>query len=201
MIRLAIVDDDALIRESLKILLHNKENIQVTHLGENGLDALRISKEGVDVMLLDLRMPTMGGLEALRQMEHTKVLILTTFDEEEEIKQALNLGAKGYLLKSATPGSIQHAISQVAQGKNVLDEVAMKVLRKELVLEPHVEIDLSEREMDILRLISEGLSNKQIAETLFIGEGTVKNYVSSILTKTGLDHRTQLAVWYLKGKL
>lgn len=201
MIRLAIVDDDALIRESLKILLDGQADISVTHLGENGLDAIRIAKDGVDVMLLDLRMPKLGGIEALRQMPEQKVLILTTFDEDEEIAKALQLGAKGYLLKSATPDSIRQAVVQIAQGKNVFDEVAMTVLRRGIPTQSEKEVELSDREQEIVQLIAEGLSNKQIAGELFISEGTVKNYISNILTKTGLEHRTQLAVWHLKGKI
>ena len=201
MIRLAIVDDDALIRESLKILLDGKDDIQVVELGSTGLDAIQIARRGVDVMLLDLRMPQMGGLEALAQMEGQRVLILTTFDEDEEIAQALNLGAKGYLLKSATPESIQNAIRQVHQGKTVLDEAAMRVVRQNILHEKPIEVDLSQREKEIIELIAQGLSNKQIADQLFISQGTVKNYISNILSKTELDHRTQIAIEHIKGRL
>lgn len=201
MIRLAIVDDDALIRESLKILLDGKDDIVVSHLGSNGLDAIKISRDKPDVMLLDLRMPKLTGLEALKEMTEQKVLILTTFDEDEEIEKALQLGAKGYLLKSATPDSIRQAVVQIAEGKSVLDEVAMQVLRKNISSEEPLSVDLSDREREIIELLAEGLSNKQIAERLFITQGTVKNYISNILTKTSLEHRTQLAVWHLKGKI
>lgn len=201
MIRLAIVDDDALIRESLKILLDGKDGITVVGLGENGLDAIKLVRQGVDVLLMDLRMPRMSGLEALAQMPDQAVLILTTFDEDEEISQALNLGAKGYLLKSATPESIQKAVLQVAQGKSVLDEAAMRVVRKSLPGEKNPAVELSSRESEIVALIARGLSNQQIAEELFISQGTVKNYISNILTKTGLEHRTQIAIGHLKGEI
>ena len=201
MIRLAIVDDDALIRESLKILFDGRDGIEVVAIGSSGLDAIEISRRGVDVMLLDLRMPEMGGLDALRQMKDQKVLILTTFDEDEEISQALNLGAGGYLLKSATPESIQKAILQVHQGKTVLDEAAMRVVRQTITQEKPIEVELSQRETEIISLIAQGLSNKQIAEELFISQGTVKNYISNILSKTAIDHRTQIAIEHIKGRL
>lgn len=202
MIRVAIIDDDALIRESLKILLDGKENITITHQGENGRDALRIHEAGVDVMLLDIRMPGMDGLEALSRMKEQKVLILTTFHEDEGIIKAINLGAKGYLLKSASPKSIQHAILEIASGRSVFDEVAMEILRRGVPEQKHsLAEQLTTREEEIVQKIAEGLSNKEIAEALFISEGTVKNYISSVLGKTGLEHRTQLAIWRLKGKL
>lgn len=201
MIRLAIVDDDALIRESLKILLDGQAGIEVVALGASGYDAIKIYQQGVDVMLLDLRMAELDGLAALAQMPEQKVLILTTFDEDEEIARALELGAMGYLLKSATPESIRQAIIQVQAGKSVFDEAAMKVLRKGINTEAPMAVDLSVREREIVALVAQGLSNRLIAEQLFISEGTVKNYISSILSKTELEHRTQIAIEHLKGRI
>ncbi len=202
MIRVAVVDDDALIRDSLGILLEGKEGIHIVGFGENGLDALRLANQS-DVMLLDLRMPVKGGLEVLADVAaQTRVLVLTTFDDDAEIVKALHAGAHGYLLKSAKPAAIVQAIVQLHQGKSVFDAVAMEALRRSLKPAGSANLaELSEREMEIVRAIAEGLSNRQIAEALFISEGTVKNHITTILSKTGLAHRTQLAISHLKGEL
>lgn len=202
MIKVAVVDDDALIRESLGILLEGKEGIHIIGSGEHGLDALRLAGQ-CDVMLLDLRMPVKGGLEVLAEVAtQTRVLVLTTFDDDEEIVKALHAGAHGYLLKSARPAVIVQAIVQLSQGKSVFDEVAMEALRRSLKPAARKKLaELSEREMEIVKAIAGGLSNRQIADTLYISEGTVKNHITAILQKTGLAHRTQLAISHLKGEL
>jgi DNA-binding NarL/FixJ family response regulator len=202
MIRVAVVDDDALIRESLQILLEGKEGIHIIGQGEHGLDALRLASQ-CDVMLLDLRMPVKGGLEVLNDVaQKTRVLVLTTFDDDQEIIKALRAGAQGYLLKSARPQAIIQAIVQLHQGKSVFDAVAMSALRRSMRPEGGEKLaELSEREQDIVSAISEGLSNRQIADSLFISEGTVKNHITAILSKTGLSHRTQIAISHLKGEL
>lgn len=202
MIKVIVVDDDALIRESLGILLEGKEAIHVVGFGENDLDAQRLAAQ-CDVMLLDLRMPVKGGLEVLEEVaKQTRVLVLTTFDDDEEIVKALRAGAHGYLLKSAKPAAIVQAIVQLNQGKSVFDEVAAEALRRSLKPMGTTKLaELSERENEIVKAISEGLSNRQIADALFISEGTVKNNITSILQKTGLAHRTQLAISRLKGEL
>lgn len=202
MIRVAIVDDDALIRESLAILLEGREQIHITGQGENGLDAQRLAGQ-CDVMLLDLRMPQKSGLDVLPQVSaQARVLVLTTFDDEEEILSALRLGAHGYLLKSATPQAIIHAIVQLSQGKSVFDEVAASALRRGIRPQGNSPaIALSQREEEVVAAVAQGLNNRQIAEKLFISEGTVKNYISEILSRSGLSHRTQIAIGRLKGEL
>ncbi|WP_459129206.1 response regulator [Guggenheimella bovis] len=200
MIRTVIVDDDELIRESLSLLINGKESIEVVGTGKNGYDAIKLS-EKADVILLDLRMPEMGGLEALRRLKDKKVLILTTFDDDDEISEALSLGAKGYLQKSSSPKSIINAIVEIYGGKSVYDEVAMNVLKGGLKPKRSHQVTLSDRELQVAEKISQGLSNKEIAEELFISEGTVKNYITSVLQKTGLEHRTQIAISYLKGEI
>ena len=202
MIKVAVVDDDALIRESLGILLEGKEGIRIVGFGEHGLDALHLAPQ-CDVMLLDLRMPVKGGLEVLAEVAaHTRVLVLTTFDDDEEIVKALRAGAHGYLLKSAKPAAIVQAIAQLHQGKSVFDSVALEALRRSLKPAGAAKLaTLSEREVEIVKAIADGLSNRQIAEALFISEGTVKNHITAILQKTGLAHRTQIAVSHLKGEL
>ncbi|MDI9521019.1 MAG: response regulator transcription factor [Bacillota bacterium] len=202
MIRVAVIDDDALIRESLKILLEGKEGIHIVGQGENGLDALLWAAQ-CDVMLLDLRMPVKSGLDVLEEVaEKTRVLVLTTFDDDAEIVRALRAGAHGYLLKSAKPQAIVQAIVQLYQGKSVFDAVAMEALRRSMKPEGQTKLaELSERESEVVAAIAQGLSNRQIADTLFISEGTVKNHISTILAKSGLSHRTQIAISHIKGEL
>lgn len=202
MIRVAVIDDDALIRESLAILLEGKEGISIVGQGENGLEALAWA-DRCDVMLLDLRMPVRGGLDVLAQVAaKTRVLVLTTFDDDEEIVKALRAGAHGYLLKSAKPRDIVQAIVQLHQGKSVFDAVAMEALRSSMKPEGKKPLaELSERESEIVAAIARDLSNRQIADSLFLSEGTVKNHISTILSKTRLSHRTQIAISHLRGEL
>ncbi|MGI6172440.1 MAG: response regulator [Christensenellales bacterium] len=204
MIRVAVVDDDALIRESLKILLDGKEDICIVGEGENGVDALNWAAM-CDVMLLDLRMPVKSGLDVLAEVaERTRVLVLTTFDDDAEIVRALRAGAHGYLLKSAKPQAIVQAIVQLHQGKSVFDDVAMDALRRSMKPEGTGQgklAQLSEREAEVVAAVAQGLSNRQIADSLFISEGTVKNHITAILNKTGLSHRTQIAISHMKGEL
>ena len=202
MIKVAVIDDEALIRESLGILLEGKEGIHIVGFGENGLEALRLAPQ-CDVMLLDLRMPLKGGLDVLKEVAaQTRVLVLTTFDDDAEIVKALRGVAHGYLLKSAKPAAIIQAIAQLHQGKSVVDEVALEALRRSRKPASTAKLaELSERENEIVKAIADGLSNRQIADALFISEGTVKNHITAILQKTGLAHRTQIAVSHLKGEL
>lgn len=154
-------------------------------------------------MLLDLRMPVMSGIEALPALcELTKVLVLSTFDEAEGILEALRRGAMGYLLKSTPPSGIAQAIRLAHAGQSTFDEAAMEVLRGQVPQSSDARrVDLTPREEDVVKLVAKGMSNRQIAESLFLTEGTVKNYISSILEKAELSHRTQIAVAYLKGEI
>lgn len=205
-IKILIADDDSLIRESLKIILGMDEKIEIVDAVDNGLKALEvcISSE-VDVALLDVRMPVLNGVDAAKEIlkkTKTKPLILTTFDEDEYIMGAIKNGAKGYILKNNSPEKIKDAIKMVYSGNIVLQDVVMEKVKDGLSSsgEGNFNKDMfSEREMDIIEAISEGLSNKEIAGKLYISEGTVKNYITSILNKTGLEHRTQIAIYYIKG--
>ena len=206
MINIAIVDDDSLIRESLKIILGTIDDFNVVATGENGKDAVRLSEDdGIDLILLDMRMPEMDGIEALRKINRRKkVLVLTTFEEDYYLKESIKLGACGYILKNAQPSSIISSIKEAAKGSIVFGENTREILENIMESSKSGEIknkEISEREKEIIVEISNGLSNKQIAEKLYISEGTVKNYISSILSKTGLMHRTQIAVSYLKGEI
>ncbi|WP_079423554.1 response regulator transcription factor [Clostridium oryzae] len=205
MIRLLIADDDSLIRESLKIIIGMDKEFDILAAVENGKQAVEFCEShDVDVAILDVRMPIMNGVEAIREINkstQTKCLILTTFDEDEYIKDAISYGAKGYILKNNTPDKIKDAIRVVYNGSSVMQDVVMEKVKSGF---NKVKIDVTkftERELDIMEAISEGLSNKEIAAKLFISEGTVKNYISTILDKTGLDHRTQIAIYYIKGKV
>lgn len=200
-IKVYICDDDSLIRESLKVLLPIKGDISIIGEGSNGEDAIKFCKENeVDVALLDVRMPKVNGVQAVKEIVKstiTKCLILTTFNEEEYIDEAISYGAKGYILKNNTPEQIANSIISVYNNTVVMNEVTLnKIYNKEPKIKKY---DFTERELEIIVAISEGLSNKEISKKLFISEGTVRNYITMILDKTGLNHRTAIAVNYLKG--
>jgi DNA-binding NarL/FixJ family response regulator len=207
-VRLLIADDDSLIREGLKIILSMDEDFEVVSCVENGQKAVEYClKEDVDIALLDVRMPIMNGVQAVKEIStrsKTKTLILTTFDDDEFIIEAVKNGAKGYLLKNNTPDSIKDAIKMVYAGNSVIQDVILEKLREGLISNKS-KLDktlFSERELQIMELISKGLSNREISNSIYISEGTVKNYITSILDKTALQHRTQIAVYYLKnGKI
>jgi DNA-binding NarL/FixJ family response regulator len=205
-IKLLIADDDSLIRESLRIILGMEEDFEIAGTVENGLQAVeRCIRENIDVALLDVRMPVMNGVQAVKEIAgktNTKTLILTTFDDDEFIMQAIRNGAKGYLLKNNAPDKIKDAIRLVYGGSTVMQDVVMEKVKLGLTHTPIDKIDLSlftQREIEIIEAIAEGLSNREISQKLFISEGTVKNYISSILDKTELEHRTQIAIYYIKG--
>lgn len=204
-IKILICDDDSLIRESLKILLPLKGDIEIAGEASNGREAIQFCLENeVDVALIDIRMPEVNGVEAVREIvENTKIkcLVLTTFDEEDYINQALLYGAKGYILKNSSPEQIVNSIisvynNTIVMNENILDKLYGKEAKPEFN-----KYDFSDREKEIIKAISDGLSNKEISSKLFISEGTIRNYITVILDKTGLEHRTALAVNYLKGNL
>ena len=206
-IRLAIADDDELIRESINIILSKDEDIEIVGLAKNGRELLNLLlNERVDVALVDVRMPELNGVEATLEITKrvdTKVLILSTFDEDEYINLAFKNGAKGYLLKNTNPRKIIEAIKMVHSGSGVIQEEVLEKIKNTLNFgKDESKIDKSlftERELEIMEAIAEGLSNKEISKKLFISEGTVKNYITTIFQKTNLSHRTQIAIYYLKG--
>lgn len=206
-IRLIIADDDALIRDSLKMILELDRDIEVVGTCTNGEEAFQLcADKKIDVVLMDIRMPICDGIMGTKKIKEafpsTKVLILTTFQDDEYIFQALKNGAHGYLLKNTPSTKIKEQIMLVHSGTLLIhSEIAPKLTgmlnnEKEKDLSGY---DLTDREIEIVKLISAGYSNKEIASELFLSESTVKNYISSILGKLNLRDRTQIAVFYLKG--
>jgi DNA-binding NarL/FixJ family response regulator len=209
-IKVMIADDNSFIREGMKIILSTYEEFDIVSTVNDGKEAVEFCKNHeVDVALLDVRMPNLNGVEATKIIaEETKTqpLILTTFDDDEFILEAIKNGAKGYLLKNNDPEQIRDAIKSVFHGNTVLQGVVLDKIKSNLlnINEENSKMDqtlFTERELEIMALIAKGQSNKEISKTLFISEGTIANYITSILGKTGLEHRTQIAIYYLTGKV
>jgi DNA-binding NarL/FixJ family response regulator len=205
MIRILLVDDQLLIRQGLKSLLESNEDMQVIGEAENGQRALeQIPILQPDIVLMDIRMPVMDGVAATgaiaQKYPHTKVLVLTTFDDDEYVSQAMRLGAKGYLLKDTEPEELALAIRSVYRGHTQLgpglfEKALMSTPTPTLSVEQPPELaQLTPRELDVLRLMASGANNREIAQSLFLSENTVKNYVTSILSRLNLRDRTQAAL-------
>ncbi len=206
-IRLLIVDDQRLMREGLRTLLELESDLLVAGEAGDGQEALqKYASLQPDVVLMDIRMPVLDGVEATRRLRldypHARVIILTTFDDDAYVFDGLRAGALGYLLKDVSGDELAEAIRQVAKGGALIEpSVARKVLAEFARLPQPVgqagsdqSHSLSERELEILKLLAQGASNRQIASQLFLAEGTVKNYISNILDKLGVEDRTQAAL-------
>ncbi|NMC00995.1 MAG: response regulator transcription factor [Chloroflexi bacterium] len=205
-IRIVLVDDQAMFREGLRTLLATQPDFEVVGEAANGGEALRLCATcQPEVVLMDLRMPVLDGVAATRQLHalypDVRVIVLTTFDDDEDIFEGLRAGALGYLLKDASSTKLFEAVRAAARGESFLQpSVATKVVAEfaRLVEQaPRIEAPvaaLSERELAVLRLVAQGASNKEIATTLFIAEGTVKNHLTSILAKLEVRDRTQAAL-------
>ncbi|WP_314794056.1 response regulator transcription factor [Eggerthia catenaformis] len=210
MIKILIADDQALIRQSLEIVLAAYENIEVIGSAGNGFEVLeQLEKEKPDVILMDIRMPKMDGVVCTKTIKEKysqiKIIILTTFDDDEFVFSALKYGASGYLLKGASMNELYQAILNVYNGGAMVNpDIATKVFKlfsqmaqSNFTIQVDEESikDLSENEWKIIQQISFGHSNKEIAAHLYLSEGTVRNYLSGILSKLNLRDRTQLAIW------
>ena len=206
-LRVLLVDDQALFREALATLLGARPEVEVVGEADDGHQALeRAAALQPDVVLMDLHMPVLDGIAATRRLKveqpGVRVLALTTFDDEEDVFAALRAGALGYLLKDVSSDRLVEAVLSAARGESVLQpSVAAKVVARFAQLEdaprsrpqPLV-VPLSDRELDVLRLLADGRSNREIAAALFLAEGTVKNHVTNVLGKLGARDRTQAAL-------
>lgn len=203
--KILIIDDDRFVAISLKTILEMNEDIEIIDMGYSGLEAIRLyEKHHPDILLMDIRMDQMTGLEAGAQIlgknPTAKILFLTTFSDDEYIIKALHMGAKGYILKQEFEG-IAPALRSVYQGQTVfgtevINKIPDMIQSKETV--DYASLGLSSREYDVLYYVAMGYNNKEIASTLFLSEGTVRNYLSTTLEKLQLRDRTQLAVYYYK---
>lgn len=203
--KIIIVDDDKLVSLSLKTILEAESDIEVIAMGQNGLEAIELfDKYSPDVLLMDIRMDKLNGLDAAKAIiekdPSAKILLLTTFSDDEYIIKAIQLGAKGYILKQAFE-TIAPAITAVYNDQTVFgDEIMNKIpsLIKKQDSVDYAALGLTDKEFEIVRLVADGLNNKEIAAQLYFGEGTVRNYISTILEKLELRDRTQLACFYYK---
>ena len=217
MVKVLIADDQELIRESLKIILDSKPDIEVTDAVSDGLEVIRsVREKRPDIILLDIRMPRLDGVSCTKIIKEgypdIKIIILTTFDDDEYVFNALKYGASGYLLKGISMDSLVEAINTVHQGQAMINpDIASKVLKffSKLAVNNetiHVPVEnikmITKNEWTIIKEVSKGKSNKEIAKDLSFSEGTVRNYLSNILDKLELRDRTQLAIWAIsRGEL
>lgn len=197
-IRVLIVDDHAIVRNGLATIINRDPEMTAIAQAENGQQAIDVFREHQpDVTLMDLRMPKMGGVEAIMaicaEFRQARIAVLTTYDSDEDIYRGLQAGAQGYLLKDAKPGELLNAIRAIHNGqKYIPPEVGAKLLQR--MSNP----ELSERELEVLRLMAQGMSNQEIGTALSIGESTVKSHVNRILSKLGVSDRTQAVITAVK---
>lgn len=210
MIKILIAEDQELMRQSLQIILGANSDFEVTDAVENGREVIRsVRREKPDIILMDIRMPEMDGVTCTQIIKESnpeiKIIILTTFDDDEYVYNALKFGASGYILKGVTSKELADAVRTVYNGEEMLNaDIAKKVLKMfRKIAQSNFSIsvnneytkDLSDAERNVIRCVGRGLSNKEIASELHLSEGTVRNYLSSVLSKLDLRDRTQLAIW------
>src|SRR5690625_1215557 len=208
--RVLIVDDQSIVRQGLKVMLEQDEQIKVTAEAGNGKEAINLLEENnlIDLILMDVRMPEMNGMEVTRVIKERwpdiKILILTTFNDEQYALETLKDGASGFILKSADSERLIRAVYSTMEGNlPIHEEVAAKVIPNLLQRRPSGEVptNLTEREIEIIERVGQGKTNKEIAEELFLSIGTVKNHITIILQKLQLRDRTQLAIFAVKHNI
>lgn len=200
--KLVVIDDDYLVVQALETIVNSKENLSVVATGHSGQEAIDLYQEHQpDLLLMDIRMEPMSGIEAaaeiLERDSSAKILFITTFQDDDYITKAMSLGCRGYILKQNIKGIVP-AVEAVENGHLVFDSQIIQSIhpsKAEVNLK-----ELTERENQLLRLVADGLNNKEIADILFLSEGTVRNYVSALMEKLQLRDRTQLAVYYYKHR-
>jgi two-component system NarL family response regulator len=213
-IRVLIVDDHALFRRGLMLVLESEDGIEVVGEADDGEDAIAKAEQlAPDVVLMDVRMPRISGIEATRRLAEalptTKIIMLTVSDEEEDLYEAIKAGATGYLLKEISIEEVADAVRAVTQGQTLISpSMASKLiaeftnLAKRATDRQQVPVPrLTERELDVLRLVAQGITNREIAEQLFIAENTVKNHVRNILEKLHLHSRMEAVLYAVREKL
>ena len=214
MIKVLIADDQELIRQSLRIVLDSRSEFTVTDAVSNGVEVIQsIRRDKPDVILMDIRMPKMDGVQCTKIVKEgypdIRIIILTTFDDDEYVYNALRFGASGYLLKGVSMDGLAEAIMTVYQGQAMINpDIATKVLRffsqmasdqSPIHIEDRQVEEPTRNEWKIIDEVAKGHSNKEISEILSLSEGTVRNYISTILDKLGLRDRTQLAIWAIQS--
>lgn len=202
--KILLCDDQAVIRDGLEMLLQLEKDFQVVGSAQDGFEAMELAEQKFpDLILMDLKMPGMNGIEATREIRkkhpNIKILVLTTYDDDEWVFDAIRAGASGYLLKDTPRQKIIEAIRGTVEGKSFVDPAVVGKLMNQVVsnqTQPASVLTgkLTERELDVLRLLAKGMTNTDIAGTLHLSEGTVRNHVSAILEKLGVSDRTQAAV-------
>lgn len=208
-IRVMIADDHSMIREGLKQLLELEEEFQVVEEACDGVDCLdKLEKTIPDILLLDINMPHMNGLEVLQMIKErrmkVKVLVLTFHNEVEYLLKAVDIGINGYLLKDSESAELKKAILSVVNGEDYIQPSLIPLLNAKMIdrNKDNIKIEsLTRREMDVLKLLAVGMYNKEVAEKLNISERTVKNHVSNIFKKIGVTDRTQAAVFAIRNNL
>lgn len=216
MIKVMVADDQELIRQSLQIVLNSKTDIEVISTAADGQEVIRaVRKEKPDVILMDVRMPKMDGVQCTKIIKENypeiKIIILTTFDDDEYVYNALKFGASGYLLKGVSMDELENAIKTVYSGRAMINpDIATKVLKlfsQMAQADYTIQVgnrgmeELTKTEWKIIAQVEKGATNKEIAEALKLSDGTVRNYLSTILNKLELRDRTQLAIWAVQSNI
>lgn len=210
MIRILLAEDQALVRQGLKMMIELDPELRVTGEAADGREAVALcERQFFDLAILDIRMPEMTGIDAARHIRgrqpDCKIMMLTTFNDDDYALEALRLGASGYILKDAEPEALIRSIrSCIAGGMSLQDEVAAKVIPRLLKGDgagAAIEASITPRELDIMRLVGEGRSNREIAEALALSVGTVKNHISQIMDKIEVRDRTQLAIYAIRHNI